>query len=668
MTDITKSEAGKRIEKLRELINKYRTSRLVSDRPLISESAEDSLKKELFDLEQEFPELITPDSPTQRIGGRPLEKFKKVRHPQPMLSFNDAFSKKDMEDWLNRLERISKGAAEGGFYAELKIDGLAIEMIYKDGFLEIGSTRGDGFIGEDITANLKTIEVIPLRLSGKGWPKELVVRGEVFMDKAEFERVNRELEKKGTKIYANPRNLAAGSVRQLNPKIAAHRKLNFFAYSLATDSGQETHEDEHLILKRLGFQINPHNRFVKNLNEVRKFRDYWEKHREKLSYEIDGVVVIINNEQIFEKLGVVGKSPRGAVAYKFSAREATAKVKDIIVSVGRTGVLTPIAILEPVQISGAVISRATLHNEDEIKRLGIKINDTVIVSRAGDVIPDVLRVLKELRTGKEKEFHMPEKCPVCGGLVRRAKGEAAHRCINKNCPAIKREAVYHFTSKNAMDMEGVGPKIIDSLMDAGLIKSASDLYYLKKEDLLNLPRFAEKSAENTIKAIQEKKLPSLEKFIFALGIRHVGGETAFDLAKKFGSIKKLTDVSLETLSKVPNIGEVVAQSVYDWFRNKYNQNLLDKFKKAGVKPKEFKITKAMTKLAGKTFVFTGGFETITREDAQDKVRAFGGDVSSDVSKNVDYVVAGSEPGSKYEKAEKLGVKIITEKEFLSMIQ
>jgi len=686
--NISKQEAKKRVEKLKSLINKYRYHRLVLNKPLISESAEDSLKKELFDLEQKFPELVTPDSPTQRVGGKPLEKFEKFKHPQPMLSFNDAFSEEDMQDWINRLEKILKNSTQNGFYCELKIDGLAIELAYKNDVLNIGATRGDGITGENVTQNLKTIEAIPLKLLKreevlknlkhnklnhiaervkKSWPKEIVVRGEVFLSKKEFERVNKELKNKGEKTYANPRNLAAGSVRQLNPKITALRKLDSFAYSLISDLGQKTHEEEHLILKSFGFKINPHNKFLKNLKEIREFHNYWEKHREKLAYEIDGIVVIINNNKIFKKLGVIGKAPRGAIAYKFSPKEATTKVKNIIVSVGRTGTLTPIAILEPVQIGGVTISRATLHNEDEIKRLGIKIGDTVIVGRAGDVIPDVKKVLKELRTGKERKFKMPSKCPVCEGPVKKEKGEVAYRCINLNCPAIKRENLYHFTSKNAMDIVGVGPKIIDQLMDAGLIKNAPDLYKLKKEDLLNLPRFAEKSAENTIKSIQAKKEPTLDKFIYALGIRHVGEETAFDLTRNFGNLEKLSNASLEKLEKIPDIGPTVAKSIYEWFRNKYNQKLLKEFKKLGVKPKEFKITKKMRKLAGKTFVFTGTLESMTREEAQEKVRELGGNVSSSVSKETDFVVAGEEPGSKYDKAKKLGVKIINEKEFLSML-
>ncbi len=662
---ISKTEAKDRIDKLKGLIEKYRSSRLTFDKPLISESAEDSLKKELFDLEQKFPDLITFDSPSQRIGGKPLDKFKKFRHQEPMLSFNDAFSKEDMVQWVQRLERLLKGAAKEGFYAELKIDGLAIELVYKNGILDVGSTRGDGIIGEDVTRNLKTVEAIPLKLKiskyrNIGIPPVLVVRGEVFMTRREFEKVK--------DTYANPRNLAAGSIRQLDSKITASRKLDSFAYSLVTDLGQNTHEEEHLILKAFGFRTNPHNKFLKDLNEVQKFRDWWEKRRDKLDYEVDGVVVILNDNLMFKKLGVVGKAPRGAVAYKFSSKEAITRVKNIIVSVGRTGTLTPIAILEPVGIGGVTVSRATLHNEDEIERLGVRIGDTVIVARAGDVIPDIKEVLKDLRTGKERDFRMPSKCPVCGGKTVRVKGEAAHRCVNKNCPAVKREAIYHYASKKAVDIPGIGPKIIDQLMDTGLIKDAAGLYALKKEDLLNLERFAERSAEKAIEAIRADKNPSLDKFIFSLGIRHVGEETAFDLAKSFGRLEKLSRVSLEELLKIPNIGNVVARSVFNWFRNKYNLNLLERFSRAGVRPREFKVAKAMQKLKGKTFVFTGGLQTLTREDAQDAVREFGGDVYSDISTNVDYMVAGEEPGSKFEKAKKLGIKIISEKDFLSMIK
>jgi DNA ligase (NAD+) len=671
MQKLTKQGAKQRIEKLKKLINKYRYHRLVLDKPIIEESVEDSLKKELFDLEQRFPGLVTPDSPTQRVAGKPLEKFEKFPHPERMFSFNDAFGREDMEDWEERLKRLDPRAVEPGYYCELKIDGLAIELIYENGILKVGATRGDGVIGENVTQNLKTVEAIPLSLlptTNYQLPTNLVVRGEVFLSKKEFEKVNREQKKKGEATYANPRNLAAGSIRQLDPAITAERRLDSYAYSLKTDFGQKTHEDEHKILKDLGFKTNPHNKYCKNLREVQEFRDYWEKHRESLNYEIDGIVVILNDNKMFEKLGVVGKAPRAAIAYKFSPRESTTRIRDIIVSVGRTGVLTPVAVLEPVEIGGTTVSRATLHNEDEIRRLGVRVGDTVVVGRAGDVIPDVRKILKELRTGKEKIFHFPAKCPVCGGPVKRAEGEAAHKCVNKNCPGIKRRAIYHFVSKGAMDIEEIGPKTIDQLMDAGLIKDAADFYLLKKEDLLNLERFAEKSAQNAVNAIQSRKKIALDRFIFALGIPHVGSETALDLARRLGSLEKLAGASEENLRKVRDIGGVVAKSVYEWFRNSYNQKLLKKFEEVGVRVLKQETSEKSSKLKGLIFVFTGSLDALTRERAEELVRENGGEVSSSVGKKTDYVVSGVEPGSKYDRAKKLGIKIISEKDFLNLLK
>ena len=665
---VARQEAKQRIEKLKVLINKYRYHRLVLDKPIIEESVEDSLKKELFDLEQDFPELVTPDSPTQRVAGKPLKKFEKFPHPQRMFSFNDAFSEEDMSDWEERLKRLDSRAAESGYYCELKIDGLAIELIYENGILRIGSTRGDGTIGENVTQNLKTVEAIPLSLNPKLTRVILVVRGEVFLSKKEFEKVNKEQKKKDVAVYANPRNLAAGSIRQLDPKITAARHLDSYAYSLITNMGQRVHEDEHKILKELGFKTNPHNKYCKNLKEVQEFRDYWEKHRENLNYEIDGIVVILNDNKMFNKLGVIGKAPRAAIAYKFSPRESTTKVKDIIVSVGRTGVLTPVAVLEPVEIGGTMVSRATLHNEDEIRRLDVRIGDTVVVGRAGDVIPDVKKVLKELRTGKEKVFHFPAKCPVCGGPVKRVEGEAAHKCVNRNCPGIKRRAIYHFVSKGAIDIEEIGPKTIDQLIDAGLIKDTADFYLLKKEDLLNLERFAEKSAENAVNAVQSRKKISLDRFIFALGIPHVGSETALDLARHFGTLEKLSGAALEDLQKIRDVGGIVAKSIYDWFRNDYNQKLLKKFEKVDVRVLKQETSEKSSKFKGLTFVFTGSLDTLSREKAEEMTRENGGEVSSSVGKETDYVVAGEEPGSKYDRAKKLGVKIITEEKFLNMVK
>lgn len=650
---MNKLEAKKRLEKLREIINTYRHARLVLDKPLIEESVEDSLKKELLDLEAEFPDLVTPDSPSQRVGGAVLDKFEKFMHPTRMLSLNDAFSQADMEEWLARLRRIDPKAGESGYYVELKLDGLAIELVYENKKLKVGATRGDGTVGENVTENLKTVEAIPLTLD-----HDVVVRGEVFITKKEFEKWKAE-------GYANPRNLAAGSIRQLDPKITASRKMDSYAYSLITDLGQATHEEEHAKLKAMGFRTNPHNKFCKNLEEVQEFRDHWEQHRETLNYEIDGIVVQVNDNAMFRKLGVIGKTPRGAIAYKFSPRESTTKLLDIIVSVGRTGVLTPVAVLEPVEIGGTTVSRATLHNEDEIKRLEIKIGDTVVVGRAGDVIPDVKRAIKELRTGKEKNFKFPAKCPACREPVERFAAEVAYKCVNKNCPAIKREAMYHFISKGAMDIDGIGPKVIDALMDAGLIKDAADIYKLTKEDFLNLDRFAEKSAENAVAAISARKTISLERFIFGLGIPHVGIETAVDLARKFGTLEKIAASSLEELENIKDIGGIVAKSIYEYFQ--HHSALLEKFKAIGLKILKTESTLKSQKLKGQTFVFTGSMESMSRESAEELVRTHGGDASSSVSKTTTYVVVGSEPGSKADKAKKLGVKILDEKEFLAII-
>ena len=521
-----KKEAQDRIKKLREVINHHRYLYHVLDKQEISDAALDSLKKELFDLEQEFPNLITADSPTQRIGGKALKEFKKIKHGQRMTSFNDAFSKEDMQDWQERFIKLvsEKEKNKIDYYAELKIDGLAIELIYENGIFKTGSTRGDGIIGEDITENLKTVDAIPLSLQTTNYklPTQLIVRGEVFITKKEFERINKEQKEKGLPVYANPRNIAAGSVRQLDPKITAGRKLDSFAYELLTDLGQVTHEDKHKILKDLGFKTNKHNKYCKNLEEVFEFHKKWIKEREKLDYEIDGVVVLVNNNEIFEKLGIVGKAPRAGIAFKFPQAQSTTKVLDINVQVGRTGAMTPVAILEPVQVTGITISRATLHNEDEIKRLGLKIGDTVIVGRAGDVIPDIIKVLPELRTGKEKEFKMPEVCPACGTKLVKLEGEVLLRCPNKNCFAQKRRNFYHFVGRAAFNMDGLGPKIIDRLLDEGLVQDPSDLFDLKEGDVKNLERFAEKSAENLIKSIQEKTEITLAKFIYALGIRNIG--------------------------------------------------------------------------------------------------------------------------------------------------
>jgi len=669
---MAKQEAKKRIEKLRKTINYHRHLYHVLDKQEISDSALDSLKKELFDLEQKFPEFITLDSPTQRVGGKPLKKFKKAKHIEPMLSFNDAFSEQDMEDWVSRSSKLLtlKEKSEIDFFCELKIDGLAVELVYKKGVLNTGSTRGDGSIGEDITQNVKTIEAIPLTIKTEfmsrhklGFETQLVVRGEIFIPKKVFEKFK--------DTYANPRNLAAGSVRQLDPKVTASRKLDSFIYDLIEERRNPTsivtHQQKHKTLKHLGFKINPYNKYCKDLSEVFKFYKHIQKIREKIPYEIDGIVVIVNSNRIFEKLGTIGKAPRGAIAFKFPGKQTTTLVEDIKVQIGRTGALTPVAHLKPVRLSGIVISRATLHNEDEIKRLGVKIGDTVIVSRAGDVIPDIIKVLPDLRTGKEKEFKMPEQCPVCGGKVKRVKGEALTRCLNSNCFAQRKEHFYHFASKAAFNIDSLGPKIIEQLMENNLVSDPADLFEIKQGDLLSLERFAEKSAGNLIKAIDGKKEITLARFIYALGIRNVGEETALDLANNFSTLDKIKGSKLLGLESIQDIGPIVARSIYHWFNDKKNIEFLNKLKKAGVKISNFQSPISNKKFRNKTFVLTGGLEAITRDEAKQKIRELGGNISESVSKETNFVVVGSEPGSKYQKAKKLGIKILNEKQFLAIL-
>lgn len=693
-----KKTAKERIENLRKSIAKYRYNRLVLNKEIISSEAEDALKKELFDLENEFPGLITPDSPTQRIGGKPLKQFKKVRHEERMLSLNDAFSESDVYDWLERLSNFLGRKIEGPFYAELKIDGLAIELVYEDGILTQGSTRGDGEIGEDVTQNLKTVEAIPLTIeisasaevsAGRRNPKSeilnkiskrLVIRGEVFLNRKEFEEINKEQKKKNLKLYANPRNVAAGSIRQLDPKITAGRKLDSFQYDIVTNIGQKKHGEEHEILHNLGFRINPNNKICPTVKDIFEFRNYWEKHREKLPYEIDGVVIILDDNATYDAAGVIGKAPRAAIAYKFSPKEATTVVENIKVQVGRTGALTPVAVMRPVNVGGVTIAHATLHNADEIKRLGLKIGDTVIVSRAGDVIPQVTKVLKELRTGREKEFKMPNNCPVDGSRV--ILDGAISRCSSKICGARHRESLYHFVSRPAFDMRGLGPKIIDRFLDEGLISDAADIFELEEGDIAALERFGEKSAENIIKEIESHKKISLTRFIFSLGILHVGEETAALLERRIMENVKsdkenlkiknilnfMSHFTLDSLQTIPDIGPKVAQSIYDWFREQRNIKLMDKLDSSGVVIKTEKREAGNKKLKGKTFVITGSLESMPRDEAKEKIRGLGGGVSESVSKKTSYVVVGNEPGSKYEKAKRLNIKTIGEKEFLDLIR
>lgn len=674
-----REEARQRIEKLREVINHHRYLYHVLDKQEISDSALDSLKHELYELEQQHPEFITPGSPTQRVGGKPLKRFEKIEHKIPMLSIEDIFSEEELQGWKDYLERLT-GKSEFEYFLEYKIDGFAVTLIYENGILARGATRGSGSVGEDVTQNLKTIESLPLKIDFHGKLSDrdiekrikekiksgkIEIRGEVHMETKDFERFNRDLEKKGQKLYSNPRNLAAGSIRQLDSKLAASRPLRFLAYDIVTDMGQKKHSDEHQILPVLGFRTDP-GKTSKNLSDIVSFWRETAKKRETLPYQIDGIVITVNSIQTFNELGVVGKSPRGIRAFKFSPRQATTKVLDIQTQVGRTGAVTPVAHLEPVQVGGVTITRATLHNEDEMKRLGVKIGDTVIVERAGDVIPAVAKVLIDLRTGKEKDFHFPKTCPVCETSLVKPKGEVVWRCPDPFCPARKRENLYFFASKKAFDIEGLGPKIIEQLVDGNLISQASDIFELKEGDLIPLERFAEKSAENLVDAIQKSKEISLTRLIYALGIRHVGEETANDLANYFGSIDKLEKASREELENIPDIGEKVSESIYNWFRLKRNVKFIDNLLKVGVKI--LSPRKRSSKLEGKTFVLTGSLESMSRDETEKKIRLSGGHLSNSVSKQTDYLVAGSEPGSKLDRAKKLGVKIISEKEFQELIE
>lgn len=642
------------------------------DRQEISDAALDSLKHELHALEQEHPKYITPDSPTQRIGGEPLEKFEKAPHVRRMMSLNDIFSFGELSEWEARIVKLLGKTPE--YYAELKVDGLAMSLTYENGKLVRAATRGDGQTGENVTANVKTIDAIPLVLESyfqkyPRAPKTIEVRGEVYMSKKQFEFLNREQKKKGEAPFANPRNAAAGTVRQLDPRVTASRKLSFLAYECATDIGVENHSDVHAFLQAIGFPSGvSFNRVCKTIKDVEAFHTHATRVRDSLDFWVDGVVVNVNSIKDFARLGFVGKAPRGAIAYKYPAEQATTIVEDIGIQVGRTGVLTPVAHLKPVRVAGTTVSRATLHNEDEIKRLDLKIGDTVIVEKAGDIIPDVVQVLVNLRTGKEKAFHMPSRCPMCQSSVVKKPGEVNTYCSNTNCFAVQQQGLEHFVSRGAFDIEGLGPKILEQLRAADLVKNPSDLFDLTKEDLEPLERFAEKSADNLVKAIHDKRTIELHRFIYALGIRHVGEQTARSLAEHFGDFKKLLHTSQEELESIEDIGGVVAQSIVTYFKNpdskKQIEKLLTKIQQVVFAKKNIQ---SSGKLSGKTVVVTGTLEHFSRDEAKETIRQAGGKWSSSVSKKTDYVVAGENPGSKLQKAKELGVKILQEHEFWQLL-
>lgn len=664
---MTKAQAKKRIEKLRTEIDHHRYQYHVLNTQEISDAALDSLKNELTKLEQDFPQLITPDSPTQRVAGEPLAGFVKVAHKLRMLSLNDAFNRADLDDWLKRLHRVDPDATFD-FFAEPKIDGLALSLVYQDGSLVTAATRGDGRVGEDVTMNIRTIESVPLTLrapKGVSPRGRVEVRGEVYMTDAVFDRINAERAAAGEELYRNPRNTAAGSIRQLDPSLVAARQLQFLAYALPTDLGQETHADEHALLRKLGFVTDDLAQQCADVDAIMHYYESLMKKRDRLDHMIDGMVVVVNSNRQFDRFGVVGKAPRGAIAMKFPAEQATTVVQDIVVQVGRTGALTPVAHLRPVEVAGSIVQRATLHNTDEIERLGVQIGDTVVIEKAGDIIPDIVQVLTDMRDGKEKPFVMPRTCPVCTAPVVKHLDLVAHYCDNPNCDAKKREGFYHFVSKKALNIDGLGPKIIDQLLDEGLVKTPADLFQLTPEQLAPLERFAETAATNVVKSVAAARAVELHRLIYALGIRHVGEQTAVMLADTFGSFKKFRNATQEQLEKIHDVGPAATQTIINYFHDKKNGAFID-----ALLP-HLKITNPKKRgsgtLEGKTFLFTGTLEKMTRDNAKALVREHGGVVATTVSKKLNYLVVGGKPGSKVAKAEQLGVTVLTEKAFFKML-
>ena len=669
MPETDKSTVDKAHE-LRELINYHNHQYYILDNPAISDAEYDRLFDELLELEKTHPELVTPDSPTQRVGATPLKEFETVTHSVPMLSLNKATSQAEFLDFHRRVTELSKTSGESMRYVvEPKFDGLAVEVVYERGTLSLGSTRGDGVVGEDVTLNLRTIKALPLRLLGRRYPEIIDVRGEVIMKKPDFEKLNRERMKRGEPLFANPRNAAAGSVRQLDPKVTSARPLNMFAYATGRVLGEDltNHWDSLQYLKQLGFKVS---RYVQRCDHVEQVNDYYHRMlemRNGLPYEIDGIVIKVNEFSIQRKLGELSRSPRWAVAWKFPAQQEHTTVRDIIVNVGRTGALTPVALLEPVRVGGVEVSRATLHNEAELRKKDVRIGDRVVVQRAGDVIPEVVKIITSHRTGKEKAFVMPDRCPVCGSKVERAEGEAIHRCTGIDCPAQIKENLAHFVSKAAMNMDGLGHKFLEQMIDKKIIEDQADLYFLKKEDLMKMDRMGDKLAENILKAIDGSRNPGLTNLIYALGIRNVGYHLAGVLAKHFKSIDTLAKQSTEDLAGVHEIGPVVAESIYNFFRNPRNLSVLKKLKEGGVTFPVEKTPEKETPISGKTFVLTGGLESFTRTDARKTIEDMGGRVASSVSKKTDFVIVGKAPGSKYDDALRLGIQILDENDFRKII-
>jgi len=666
-------DAEKQIEALREKIRYHEHRYYVLDDPELSDADFDRLLNELKKLEADRPELVTPNSPTQRVGGKPREGFVKVAHSSPMLSLDNAYNEEELRDWERRVLELS-GRSEVDYVCELKLDGMSLALRYEDGVLQRGITRGDGSIGEDVTLNVRTVRTIPLEIGPAsvkkaGLPANFEVRGELLMPLASFRKINEEREREGLPTYANPRNFAAGTVRQLDSSITAQRRLDYFAYQLLKDG--RTHFDRHskalAALQAAGFKVNPNHKLVKSIEEVLKFIQQWEEKRDGLPYEIDGIVIKVDRIALQDELGFTGKAPRWAIAYKFAARGGITQIENVLITVGRTGKLTPTAMLKPIPIGGTTVSRATLHNMDFIERLGVKIGDWVEVERGGDVIPKVTRVLDDKDHARgTKIFRMPTKCPECGGHIVRTEGEADHRCVNANCPAKLRESILHFASRHVMNVEGMGDVMVNQLTDRGLVKSVADIYDLTQEKLLTLERMGEKSAQNVLAEIENSKKLPLERVIYGLGIRFVGERTAEFLAEHFGSIDALMAATLEQLQEVNEVGPRIGQSIVEFFQEPKNQELVDRLRKAELKLTGVKKARG-TLLAGKTFVLTGTLLRHTRDEAKQLIENAGGKVAGSVSKKTDYVVAGAEAGSKLDKAKELGVAVIDEERMEELV-
>ena len=659
---MNKTEAKKKINKLREELQYHNNKYYVENNPVISDYEFDLLLKKLEELESEFPDLITPDSPTHRVGGKPVDEFNTVEHIVPMLSLANTYTYDELRDFD---ERVKKNVDEAEYVVEPKIDGAGVALLYENGIFIRGATRGDGIRGDDITSNLKTIHSIPLKLKDSIL-KNVEVRGEVYFPMDGFKKYNKEQLKKGESVFANPRNAAAGSLRQLDSKIVATRPLNIFIYYLSySDRVFITHEKAIAALKKSGFRINPLTKKVKDIEQAIKYCEILEKKRESLDYEIDGAVIKVNSFDKQKQLGETSKHPRWAISYKFAAKQASTQLNDISIQVGRTGVLTPVAILDPVKVGGVTVSRATLHNFDELKRKDIRIGDIVLVERSGDVIPQVVKSIKEKRTGAEVQKKIPQKCPICSSKIVFKEDEVAVRCVNKSCPARLKWRLRYYASRDAMDIDHLGESTIDKLIEKGIIENIADLYSITKEDLLELEGFKDKSIQNLLESIENSKKQDLSRLIYGLGIRHVGKYAAQLLATKYSSIDELAKTTVEELIEIDGLGDKTAEALANFFATEENIQLIEKLKNIGVKTKKKKIKE--TNLSGKKFLFTGGLKSLSRPDASELIKQKGGIVTSSISKDLDYVVVGEKPGSKYEKAKKLGLKIISEEEFKKII-